>query len=513
LTEVRTVLRVSSLWNYRLLAALITGAFPIIFLAVKHAGDNIRVIDVLVALVLTLIGIMAFAGVMRLVVRDKSNTTILVWIAVAMFFSYGPLQEILRDTGIGEYARHRFMYPAYGLVFFAATLSMVFTRRQMGGFLVLVTIVGSVLIVVNPGGVVSATVTELPTAGDDFVSLPEATNLAGTRLPPDIYYVLLDGYASGDTLTEMYQHDNEGFLGHLRERGFKIIDDAQTNYEQTIFSVPSTLNLRYTQPDDPFAPFWVDQSLLAEGDTPSVIHRSVAAVFARDIGYKIVGIRASGKPVAQAGNLLFSPFSNRLRDLTPLRIKWEKTENLWASQSGIIEYESNVLKVAYIAKDPAPTFTFLYSNLPHPPFIFQQSGQLREVADVAADGDWIPRERYVDQLIFTNNVLTEMIDEILDQSESEPLILIHADHGPRSIPYERNSDQPPPEEVISERFGIITAVLIPPQCDQGTWTATTPVNFARSIFNICFGAGFELLDDESYIFDHGDRSFYEVRQP
>jgi len=499
--------------TFGLLAALLTGALPVLFLALRHAGDNTRLMDVLVALVLVLIGIVALTAAVKFVVRDGSRTTLIVWIIVAMFFSYGPLQDVLRETGVSEYARHRFLYPAYGLAFFVAALSMVITRRQMGVFIVLATISGSALIVINPGGVVSATVTELPTAGEDFLSLPEATGLMGAATPPDIYYVLLDGYASEDTLADMYQHDNEGFLGHLRERGFQIIDDAQTNYEQTIFSVPSALNLRYAQPDDPFGPFWVDQSLLAEGDTTSVIHRSVAAGFARDIGYKIIGVKASGKPVAQAGNILFSPFSNRLRDLTPLRFKWKKIENLWASQFGIVEYESNVLKVAEIANDPAPTFTFLYSNLPHPPFIFEQSGQLREVADVAADGDWIPRERYVDQLIFTNNVLTEMIDQILDQSESEPLILIHADHGPRSIPYERNSEQPPPEEVISERFGIITAVLVPPQCDQGTWTATTPVNFARSIFNICFGSGFELLEDEYYIFDHGDHSFYEVRQP
>ncbi len=62
---------------------------------------------------------------------------------------------------------------------------------------------------------------------------------------PDIYYLVLDGYGRGDVLQKYYGFDNAEFLDGLRQRGFYIADKSSTNYPSTVFSLPSSLNMRY----------------------------------------------------------------------------------------------------------------------------------------------------------------------------------------------------------------------------------------------------------------------------
>lgn len=62
---------------------------------------------------------------------------------------------------------------------------------------------------------------------------------------PDIYYIILDGYARGDVLQEVYTFDNTEFLDALSSRGFFIADQSHSNYSQTQLSLASSMNFEY----------------------------------------------------------------------------------------------------------------------------------------------------------------------------------------------------------------------------------------------------------------------------
>ncbi len=53
---------------------------------------------------------------------------------------------------------------------------------------------------------------------------------------PDIYYIILDRYANADTLSQIYDFDNEPFLHELEARGFSIARHAWANYFKTALS-------------------------------------------------------------------------------------------------------------------------------------------------------------------------------------------------------------------------------------------------------------------------------------
>ena len=50
---------------------------------------------------------------------------------------------------------------------------------------------------------------------------------------PNIFYVILDGYARNDVLKEIYDYDNSEFWDYLNNKGFYIATRARSNYNQT----------------------------------------------------------------------------------------------------------------------------------------------------------------------------------------------------------------------------------------------------------------------------------------
>ena len=62
---------------------------------------------------------------------------------------------------------------------------------------------------------------------------------------PDIYVILLDGYARPDKMRELFGFDDSAFTGGLEQRGFRISEGSRSSYLVTTLSVPSMLNMRH----------------------------------------------------------------------------------------------------------------------------------------------------------------------------------------------------------------------------------------------------------------------------
>ena len=100
---------------------------------------------------------------------------------------------------------------------------------------------------------------------------------------PDIYYIILDGYAREDTLRDLYDFDNTDFINSLNALGFVVANKSISNYATTELSIASTLNMQYI--DD----FLVnvdhgskDKSIIAK----KAIYENLVGQLSRSIGYK-----------------------------------------------------------------------------------------------------------------------------------------------------------------------------------------------------------------------------------
>ena len=147
-------------------------------------------------------------------------------------------------------------------------------------------------------------------------------------------------------------------------------------------------------------------------------------------------------------------------------------------------------------------FVFAHIISPHPPFIFDAHGNQAPVDGVFVlnDGSGFPgtSEEYIagyrQQVMFVNEQLRTVINKILAESDTPPIIILQADHGPGAYLNWESVDG----SNLEERMGILNAYYFP-QADQGLlYESISPVNSFRVLFNSYFGYDFELLPDKMY---------------
>ena len=134
--------------------------------------------------------------------------------------------------------------------------------------------------------------------------------------------------------------------------------------------------------------------------------------------------------------------------------------------------------------EDAPVFVVGHFRLPHHPFIYDSAGN--EVAGKSDDD----KEAYLEQLIYSNKKILEIVDKILENTAKDPVIIVMSDHGYRA---EIDWENPSTEDYIAG-FNILAAYHIPNEMDNLPETISL-TNIFRIIFNSYLDTEFEILED------------------
>ena len=134
--------------------------------------------------------------------------------------------------------------------------------------------------------------------------------------------------------------------------------------------------------------------------------------------------------------------------------------------------------------EDAPVFVVGHFRLPHAPFIYDSAEN--EVAGKSDDD----KEAYLEQLIYSNKKILEIVDKILENTAKDPVIIVMSDHGYRA---EIDWENPSNEDYIAG-FNILAAYHIPNEMDNLPETISL-TNIFRIIFNSYLDTEFEMLED------------------
>jgi hypothetical protein len=144
-------------------------------------------------------------------------------------------------------------------------------------------------------------------------------------------------------------------------------------------------------------------------------------------------------------------------------------------------------------------FAFAHLCCPHAPYVYDRHGPLpQRVPDEQATS-----RDYIEQLIYLNGRVLELIDAIDRASGPDAIIILQADHGsddfgvPPSAQPETRMPVDPNELQLLERMAIFCAVRGPPDVRQRLYPGITPVNLFRVVFNGLFADDWPLLPDRS----------------
>ncbi len=346
-------------------------------------------------------------------------------------------------------------------------------------------------------------------------SLP---SLSSSQVKPDIYYIVLDGYARTDILQELFEFDNSEFVSYLQEKGFIVPSASHSNYPATPLSIASTLNMDYIQSLAPALGQTPQRWLMA----PFIDHSRIRSLLELQ-NYETISISTNWTITDNVTTvqylhpfpIMLTDFEGFVMDMTPLQ-SLEPLLSRFASSPNpeshrkVIQY--NFMTLAGLSETPGPKFIFAHIISPHPPFVFDREGKPLDSdhSFTFQDANEFPgsveeyQQRYTEQVQFVNQQLQDMIDAILSQSETAPIIILQADHGSGMLT-DLNSLE---NTCIRERFSPFAAYYLP-DLERGVIPSDiSTVNLFRIILSEYFGAQLPLLENRQYFYKD-PRSYYD----
>ena len=481
---------------YLFLLPIFTALYPILFLA-GHNIAQIKIVDIERSLLFAFIFAVVISVVWILLIRSLTKGVIFSSLFLLIIESYGQIKRIM--SGI---------YPLLGKnIIVIAVLALIllvvfiFVNRSKKSF---VLICHGALFSIFCLSIVSA----FPIIRNIFEQsrLNKAYNEKANPLDsyiggnPDIYFIVLDSYARNDVLADEFSFDNSLFINNLEEMGFKLVRCSQSNYQVTMMSLVSTLNMEYvTAIPTSVGIKEVDKQYKLSRD--QILGNKVWN-FLKSHGYQSVAFD-TGYPFSELTNAthyypvvlkrdqlnnfehlllnttIWSVIEPHLNQLAPIKEKNVPFSEYDESPEYFYQVAKNALNVMDdVTSLESPKFVYAHFSFPHDPYVFSENGE--NVIGKSIKGD-----PYIAQLKYANTRITKIIQNILANSPVPPIIILESDHG-----YDpQNPDT---------RLKNLMAFYAPSSVTDSLYDTMTPVNSFRLVLSKVFSENLPLLPDYSF---------------
>jgi uncharacterized membrane protein YozB (DUF420 family) len=449
--------------------------------------------------------------VIRLLLHEWHKAALVTSFGLVLFFTYGRLYDLLKTTSLVETGiiRHRYLIVLFLALWIAAIwiiLKHIRNVRSVTGILNLVSLILVLLPLVQIGSYLFKTASDAR-AIKESAAADNLPDLRATGVKPDVYYIILDTYTRSDILASDLGFDNSDFIQKLEDLGFYVASCSRSNYNNTVKSLVSAMNMSYL----PELYAQAAKEGLSEEDTWVLLKPSSVRRNFKDLGYEIVAFDTGyawnsledadlylARDRYASSTQFINPFEQMLLDTSVLSIysdfnqkaNWDKYSSSSHPLANYIGQQEFILdQLPMIATLSASTFTYAHINIPHAPLVFSPDGYLTDPdywsgPYMKAADDAHFRSGYIQSIEFINNRMLAIIQEILQKSDTPPIIILQGDHG-----YWKDSGGLPP---------ILNAYYLP-GLDQGMlYPSISPVNTFRLVFNTYFGGQYDLFADESF---------------
>lgn len=485
----------------------ILAVYPVLFIAAANPGQASWK-AVITACAVALLAATVILALARMVMPSWKRAALVTALFIVAFFAYGPVHGALEEGALREIeaagmaeemptGRYHFLLSCsallvvlIGIRVFQQLREQVVSRIGQG------LNVAALVLIVLVGGQLAASA---GTGATRDAPASAAESVSAGAVSPDIYYIILDGYARADVLGQYYGFDNSEFLDGLRQRGFEISENSFANYNWTFLSLGSSLNYQYIQ--DLLADR-LDPGSKDRGAVYDLIRRNAAARFLRQRGYRFVHLQSTWgatreNPFADVqvrchGGVFDDELYRVIAEASWLRILGSRA-TIDLAQCHLSNFES----LGGMGRQPGPKFVFAHFILPHHPYLFDREGRILREAQLSNQFEfqkrlWERRDQYLDQLLYVNRRVMEAIDQILTDSARPPIIILQSDHGPNLRM--GLSDQ----EYLHVRFANLAAYHLPGAPPGLIPAGSSPINQFRHVFNFYFDAGLEILPERHF---------------
>jgi len=488
---------------------LLYGIFPVLFLF-AHNISELKYEMLWLPLAAIFFVILVSTAILSIFVKDYRKLGLILSLFFLFFLSYGNFKELLSGGWLedSDIIRDRFLYPL-GVLFFGLVGYFIMRAGDLKAIYGFFKTTGYALIafsLINIG--FSAYSNRQSDVG--FWDSAGQTESDQNQNLPDIYYIIPDAYPRADILKEFLNYDNSEFVDFLEKKGFSVLSGSQSNYQNTVLSIPVTLNMDYL--------YNLLPETVKEDDFKNMVQNSRVQQFLKGRGYKIIyfnsgyGITSYNKYADIKFDLGYiNDFSRQIIETSLLKYFVIKKQFFGISMKNeerkrILRSFEKLKEIPEIKTD-GPKFVFIHINSPHTPFLFDRGG-----GEVNVDYYSIPtREKFNDflrdQIMFINGQLSSVVDEILAKSETEPIVIIQSDHGFEFFMTDMPDGFFESDAFNRARIKNLSAFYLPGNKKTLLPNNMTNVNTFRFIFKNYFNADYDLLEDKVYKYFTG--SFFD----
>jgi len=310
---------------------------------------------------------------------------------------------------------------------------------------------------------------------------------------PDIYYIILDAYASSKELMDEYGYSNQAIEDHLHNKGFYIVKDSKSNYNYTSYSVGSTLNMNYIKNVDTLHKNTDRQYLQAL----KLSYKNEVAAFLKNEGYHILNhslFDLDSHPTTIKDidfwairrlydnyNLLFKLSRDIGYHFPKKIIRLFDNDRYFVNSSFNRERLSgkilNEVMTSVKLKTRDPKFVYGHFLEPHPPYFYDSTGKLFDSSVSSYEIG------YLHQIAISNNIIKQITDSIMSYSNRPTVIIFQSDHG---ISFEVPVNK-------QEYFPNFSAIYFSNKDYSLLTDSTHNVNTFRIVFNTFFDQEMKLL--------------------
>jgi hypothetical protein len=486
---------------------VLAAAYPVIYLYAQNVQEAIAPAEIFVPLAICIAASLIVMGVLGALTRAWAAAALASLLLLVLFFTYGMAWDWLGTMLLGQWV----LLTAW-LLLVVIGLSFIWRFHALADRVTLpLNVITGLALLFNLVAIGAFVFNVRPTSantGSGVTASGDAPNPAARR---DVYWVILEEYASNSVLLDDFDYDNSPFLDALRERGFYIAEDSTANYLKTAPAIQAARNMEYLD-----GPDLRHQAKSADDWGP--IYRGLRSpfevqTFLDDLGYRFIYAGTFWTPMGRHPSAeinyvydkLTSEFLDVLQRATMLRVfedlgtdppyDWRR------NRYNQTLYELRSLRRA--SSLPGPKFIHTQLALNHEPYVFHPDGSF-----ITADEErnLTHVEQYIEQLKYTNTQMLAWMDQLLDvPADERPIIMLLGDEGPWTPEYRKNErgydwTTASPER-LKMKFGIINAVYLPDKDPEeaGFYSSISLVNQFRVLFNAEFGLDLPLLPDRNYI--------------
>jgi hypothetical protein len=457
--------------------------------------------------IVTVLGIGLIYLLSVLLLRKKTISALFTLLLSLSILTFGPFHDFLKSfIGAGFFSSYKFLLPIGFLIFFSVYRKLKLKATVSSKTIFFINTIFTVLLIFEVGVFTLKKLNKdekdllLDHRFEAFDEFTSKKNLPDS-LKPDIFFLVFDAMPSSKSIKEHWGFDNSKVDSFLQQQKFFVASDSKSNYNITMLSVNSCMNMNY----------FLDEQIYKDGEigmlrrgSRSIEENSLLKILKKE-NYTIQLSQSVSLQETDHGiesffsklltyHFLYKTLPGRLyKDLGWHLMRYEVT-NSWLNYfetKGYQKKQKDLLTTIKRVKEVCdtsntPSFVYAHFLLPHSPFIFDSTGRLKSIPQIRAIKKKSTELAFYHQVQFADKIISELVLYIKENNQKNSVIVIIGDHGYRNA--------------FGKGYMIfdnLTAIYYPDNNYTQLHPAISPVNIFRATLNKYLGTGLDLLKDSS----------------